>query len=340
MNESFRIRILLDGAFYPITDLQSDGLIFANETDAWPRRMTLALVPRSDTANYRMRRVREINSWPYPEYHLKLAVAGGALVFSGVNPNGLPSGDYRLSLEVEDLPAVAERYKLYIPDDDHADIEFQVATDPRTIELSSKPRDPAIERILQASLIDSMSASTWLQDTTRRSNRRACLLNLLAKVRSIPEDDSLKPLINEVKRIFFAGTERIYTEVTPGFYEDLKALARDPRHPFYLEGTPKAPIHQQLLIKAGAAASDYDLISFRQEGTTCMQAVVAVPKQSTAPYYADLDIDLGNPLQDVRGFIIHISELLSDGVTDHLALADKLTRNKYTSPYMAYAVTA
>jgi hypothetical protein len=71
-----------------------------------------------------------------------------------------------------------------------------------------------------------------------------------------------------------------------------------------------------------------------------MQAVVAVPKQANAPYYADLDIDLGNPLQDVRGFIIHITELLSDGVTDHLALADKLLKNKYTSPYMGYAVTA
>lgn len=116
------------------------------------------------------------------------------------------------------------------------------------------------------------------------------------------------------------------------------ALARDPKRPFYLEGTPKVRIHQDVLVKAGVMKTEYELVSFRQEGTTCMQAVVAVPKQGGRPFYADLDIDPGNPLQDVQGFIIHIAELVGEGSTDHLDISAKLLKNKHTSPYMTYAV--
>jgi hypothetical protein len=49
-----------------------------------------------------------------------------------------------------------------------------------------------------------------------------------------------------------------------------------------------------------------------------MQVVVAYPEGEPPDgrYYADVDIDLGNPLRDLEGFVIHIGELLSGGATD------------------------
>ena len=71
---------------------------------------------------------------------------------------------------------------------------------------------------------------------------------------------------------------------------------------------------------------DYSLHSFRQEGRTCMQAVVAAPSVGTDPFCADFDIDLGDPLQDVDGFVVHMGELAFGGDTDHLELHDALAK--------------
>ena len=70
-----------------------------------------------------------------------------------------------------------------------------------------------------------------------------------------------------------------------------------------------------------------------------MQAVIAVPPGGDANrrHYADLDIDLGNPLQDVEGALIHFGELLTPGKTDHLKLAEKLATGA-TEDFMYYKV--
>jgi hypothetical protein len=119
-------------------------------------------------------------------------------------------------------------------------------------------------------------------------------------------------------------------------------LARDPKKPFYAEGPPHADIHRLLLTRMQekgleADIADYRLESFRQEGKTCLQAVVAIPRNGDGRYYADLDIDLGNPLQDVEGFFIHIGELLGDSATDHFALRNKLLKGT-TKDFVYYKV--
>jgi hypothetical protein len=59
-----------------------------------------------------------------------------------------------------------------------------------------------------------------------------------------------------------------------------------------------------------------------------MQAVVAVPPggDPNRPHYADLDIDLGNPLQDLTGLFTHFGEILNPGQTDHLKLAGRFAK--------------
>jgi hypothetical protein len=56
-------------------------------------------------------------------------------------------------------------------------------------------------------------------------------------------------------------------------------------------------------------------------------------------FYADFNIDLGNPLQDLEGFAIHIGELISGDVTDHLKLRRKLAKGA-TKQFIYYTVTS
>lgn len=69
-----------------------------------------------------------------------------------------------------------------------------------------------------------------------------------------------------------------------------------------------------------------------------MQAVVAIPSDLGRNFYADLDIDLGNPLEDLAGFVIHMGELIAPGKTDHLALLGKLVKIKAVAPFLFYEV--
>ena len=59
--------------------------------------------------------------------------------------------------------------------------------------------------------------------------------------------------------------------------------------------------------------------------------------QNTGRYYADVDIDLGNPLRDLEGFVIHMGELLSGQDTDHLKLHDALAKRGH-GPFIFYDV--
>jgi hypothetical protein len=338
MNEGLLVKLVMGTTPVRINARQTDGLIVDGESDIWPRRMRVTIVPRSDTAAYRMRRVRQINSWPYPEYKLRCEVKNGGLLFTGVTPDGLPGGDYWFSLEVEDLPSVADRYKVFLRDDAETSVSVQVAADSRRIILSDKIRDPEIQRVIAASTVgDDWKVSDWLQDPRPRITRKACLFNLLAKLRTAPNGD--EPLIKYVDRLIFVGTERVYAKVTPGFFEDLSALARDPEKPFYNEGSPKAAIHYRLLSAAKVSEDDYELVSFRQEKHPSMQVVVAAPKNRHGDYFADLDIDLGNPLQDIQGLVIHMTELLNTAPTDQIALFPTLARDQVISPFLYYSIS-
>jgi hypothetical protein len=69
----------------------------------------------------------------------------------------------------------------------------------------------------------------------------------------------------------------------------------------------------------------FDLTSFRADEQPSVQIVVATPKNDpNGRHYADLDIDLGNPLRDLEGLVVHIGEVASSEITDHLDLRDRL----------------
>lgn len=213
-------------------------------------------------------------------------------------------------------------------------------TDARTVKLSTDVSlfDEKILRVLDKNPIDGKPAREWLSDPKSPPQQVACLLNILAKIRTVPSE--LSPIIDFVNEIIRVREERVYFTADVKLMGKLQNLAADPEMPFYAEGFPKAKIHQELfdtIEKLGLGSRmAYSLWSFRQEGRYCLQVVIAAPWMSSSQCCIDCDIDLGNPLQDVEGIIIHLDEL-KDGVTDAMKLRDHLLDSP-VGPYLNYNV--
>jgi hypothetical protein len=345
VNEGFSIRLRRGGKTWPIDSLSNDeGLVFDNETDAFPRSLTLEFDGDNAATTYRMNRVRELRGWNAGVFDLNLAERDGLLFVSGVDPDALPPGYYWFRLWIDDVIIPAKDFHFHLEEDtSDTVVTIDVATDPRDIELTEAidDFDDEIKRIIESpdSRADGLAIPDWLDDTDPRPSRKACLLNLMAKLRTAPTAGD--PLIATVDSVFFCGNERVYARVTSDLFVRLQALADDPDRPFYAEGPPTSSMHQKLLesIEAHGWANkaNYELWSFRQEGNPSMQIVCATPTMGGMPFCADLDIDLGNPLQDLQGFAIHMGELIGGDATDHLDLWKKLSKGA-TKNYLYYDV--
>lgn len=342
MNESLQLQLLLDGKNIPITAFSSDGITLASETSATPRGIGIALEPGNAISEFRVRRIRQIQDWQPGEFRLHLTSEGGALVCRGVDQASLPFGIFRLRLMIADMIEVDQPIDISIPENRSLQVDLKYRSDPREVELDRPIADfdSEIRRVVEdpESLLDGLAASAWLASPAPRARRKACFLNLLAKLRAAAGPVRGSRLISGISSVFFADVDRIYARVSGNVLSDLRTLAKDPSKPFFFEGTPKVSIHQQVLRLAGVDPAAYELSSFRQEGKPAMQLVIASPRNNAAlPHFADLDIDLGNPLQDVQGIVIHFGELLAPGKTDHLKLAGKLAKGA-TADFVYYKV--
>lgn len=346
MQEKISITLQVNGANAQISSLSSAGLVLAGETSATPRGLSFLLEPGNAITEYRMRRVRQIQDWQPQEFHLKITLEGNAIICQGVDPLALPSGGYRLRISISDLQELSQPVDVDIPDNGIANVVLRFVDDPRQFVLTATVAefDPQIRRVVEdpVTMLDGLSATDWLGAVGPRPRRKACFMNLLAKLRAAHGPQPGTVLITGVSSIFFGDVDRIYARVNSGFFTNLTVLAADPAKPFYFEGTPKAAVHAELLTSIAAWEPDallFHLMSFRQEGQPSMQAVVAVPPggDATRTHYADLDIDLGNPLQDVEGLVIHFGELLAPGKTDHLKLAATLAQGA-TADFMYYKI--
>jgi len=151
------------------------------------------------------------------------------------------------------------------------------------------------------------------------------------------------PLVALVDHVFFVGSDRMYAKADRTLLDTIEMLVLDPKKPFYAEGKPNAPIHGRLL-SALPEPPDVkmrftNLSSFRGEGKPSMQAVLAVPPPDLPHTYAEFDLDLGNPLQDVLGFFVHVGELLDGKPTNHLDMRKTLAKTK-ASDFLCYTVVS
>ncbi|MCL6505724.1 MAG: hypothetical protein K6T59_01745 [Bryobacteraceae bacterium] len=344
MHERVRFQMVENGRRLRILRLDpQEGATLEGETDALPRGLTFQFWAANPVMEYRMRRVAQLRDWPVGVFRANLRLEDGDLVLEGTDPAALPSGAVRVQLNIADLETPDMPLSVEIAEGTETAVAVRVRPDPRRIELTGPVTsfDPEIARVLldPDSILDGQACAAWLEAPTVRARRKACLLNLVAKLRATPAPTPRLPLIRTVRSVFFADTDRIAVRADREFYELLEQLAQDPKKPFYAEGTPAARVHFRVLARAGVDAERFTLRSFRQEGRPSLQAVVAVPRDagSAARVFADVDLDLGNPLQDVAGALIHFGEVVTPGRTDHFKLFARLNRGP-TKDFLHYRV--
>jgi hypothetical protein len=311
------------------------------EPDPPARALSVGFAPADEGTRIRMTRIRQVKGWPGAIFKVRVSVEDGSLVIRGDDEFSLPEGFYRISVNVTDAKVKKQPPRVEVVHDSHGVVTIDLELDERDIEVDLQDVDPDILKVLNASTIDATPGAEWVADEDVRPGRRACMLNLLAVLRITPTVS--EPLIGGINAFFRGEDERVYASVSHAFSERVVALS-ETHDKVFPEGTPHADIHK-LLIPALCAFDptatpcfdDGHLLSYRAEGSPSLQMVIATPLSTFDHRFADIDLDLGNPLQDVSGFVIHIGELLTGKPTNHLDLWKKLNGGK-TKPFLYYKV--
>jgi hypothetical protein len=318
---------------------QTTGGIELDEADAIERAVGIQVRGRSEVTERRMRRIAQVKNWAPGVFRLNLSVEHGKLLIRGVDANALPPGDYALGLEIEEARVQPRRVSVRIPQDGHATASLEISFDERQCAPDLSGCCAGIGRVLDDSRIDEEAGRQWLANTTWRSSRKACLLNILAALSATPSKRNT--FLEDVQGVFRVFNDRCYMKVDRRLLTALETLAADPKHPVYAEGEPHAPIHGRLLEALPEPREVRDqfrkLLSFRAEGSPSLQTVIAVPPANLSYTYAEFDLDLGNPLQDVLGFAVHMGELFSGKPTNHLDMRKRLAGTK-ASEFLYYTV--
>ena len=340
MHEYIEIQFRRNDKRFRLARQVEDGFEF-DEPDPETRTISLGLSPRDEVTKYRMSHIRQVQGWSAGEFKLNVSVEDGSLIIRGHDRYSLPEGFYDVTLSVEGARVKMHTGKVRVPHDDFGLTEAELAFDDRTIAVNLTGCDPMIASVLASSVLNGQAGVDWVLDSDIRPTRRACLLNLLASLRSFPT--LAAPLLSDVDRLFLSLDDRCYARILPGLFTRASDLASH-HDKVYAEGRPHAAIHQLLLpaitaFDSGASGLFVEdgLESFRAEGSPSMQFVIAKPTTSYPFHFADVDLDLGNPLEDLVGLTIHIGELLDGKRTNHLDLRSKLAKGK-AKPFLYYTV--
>jgi hypothetical protein len=331
MNEYIEIKFRRHGSWLKVKRERAGRGIELDEPDPIVRSVLIAFSGANDITRFRMRRVRQIKGWPPGQFNLRVSAEGGVLVLRGVDADALPEGRYTVRVRVEEARTSQATATVAVPRDGFGEQVVDVQLDDRGVNIDLSSADAAIARVVEASALEMQPLLDWLDDAQWRPTKKACLLNLLASLRVRPT--IAEPLINQVDQIFWISNDRAYARVDRELYARLEALAASDTGAgrlFFREGTPHAEIHLRLLdeVPADEAAlfTRESLVSFRGEGRPTLQVVVANPPAGVDHTYAEFDLDLGNPLQDIEGFVVHMSELLDGKPTNHLDLRAALMK--------------
>jgi hypothetical protein len=322
--------------------VRAEGITFHQPKQASPLNLAIGLQPLLPG---RLDAVRLRHDWRQKEFNLDIAVHDGGLLLSGYRNDreGLPFGAYDLTVEVESYRFANNEQRIVLPRGEQKAVTLIAEPDRRKVQLLDN-FDAATASLVQASSVDGHPLQTWLSSAAPREVRKACLLNILTKLAVPPMPGAARrALTSRFAALHFADVDRVYGSADPALRADLDGFVRKGGWAF--EGRPKASIHQKVVTDAvkrfpelrGKALADFELASYRQGGRNSLQIVVATPRFAHPAVYADVDIDLGNPLWDLEGALIHLGELLDSGRTDHFALRRKLDKGD-TKDHVFYRI--
>lgn len=329
MNERISIKFLRNNTWLKLAREVPGHGVELDEPDPIPRTVYVGIRGANKITEYRMRRVRQVKGWAPGEFRLRVAVEGGVLVLRGADKDSLSEGRYELRVRLEEANTSPARRTVNLEHDGAAEARINVMLDDRVVN-SQEVTDEGVARVIDASRFNTQTAAEWLADDRWRATKKACLLNLLASLRIRPTLSA--PLIEQVQHVFWISNDRAYARVHRDLFARLEDLAADDTKLFYREGRPHAEIHLRLLNEVPddekPLFSAESLVSYRGEGRPSLQTVIARPPIGFAHTYAEFDLDLGNALQDLEGFIVHMIELGDGKPTNHLDLRKKLAKTR------------
>jgi hypothetical protein len=339
MNEYIEIVFRKPGGTRLRVKRQTPMGIELDEPDPIERTIGIQLTGRGEVTKFRMRRIGQVKGWEPGQFKLNVSVEDGSVVLRGEDPDALPEGHYSLKVQVEEARTQQRTSAINLDQDGHDTLEVVLKQDDRNVDVDLTNCDLQVLRVLAGSTIDGEDSSTWLGSREWRATRKACLLNVIAALRTRPSPSDM--LIHDVDHVFRVFNDRVYAKVDRSLLTRVEELAKHPKKPFYREGPPKAKIHERLLDhipETPAIKSRFQgLLSFRGEGRPSLQMVVAVPPVDLPYTYAEFDLDSANPLQDLVGFVVHMGELLDGKQTNHLDLRADLAKTS-AKPFLYYGI--
>jgi hypothetical protein len=330
MAESIVFRFFREGTRIPVSNLDKEtGVEFDNERSALPTAVTFRFGAEDRATLDRMAHVRRVEDWREDGFPLNAAVEDGQVRLTGAGKRdpgrSLPPGRYAIQIQLADTPLEQNRFTAEVPHGGEALVDVHAKRAERRFHLiDDQDHDPVTWRILTSgrTSIDGMDGVTWLRHATRRSARKACLLNILAKLRLMREGGP-ESLANEVDSVRWADIDRVWAKVSGNVIGQLEGSPR-----FRKDGGPLHETHARMQKRMlGSKAADYEMVSFREMTPfRSAQIIINRPKQagSIDSHFAEMDIDLANPFIDALSFGTHLGELVDPGRTDHLAMYDSL----------------
>lgn len=320
---------------------QVPGGIELDERNPIERSVQITFDAANEITRYRLRRVRQIQGWQPGEFKLLFSVEDGSIVLRGIDAYSLPEGVYRIAMNIEEAKTRPAARTVKVSQDGGGTLDVVVELDDRGVDADLSMCDTVLRSILERSTIDDQNAIDWLDDEAPRATRKACLLNVLASLRARPKPGD--HLAQYVRDVFWVEHDRVYATVDREMFDRFESLAADPSRPFYREGRPRADIHLRLLDRLPEPPdrrvlfAPEALVSFRGEGQPSLQAVIVKPPAGLTYTYAEFDLDLGNALQDITGFVVHMGELVDGKSTNHLDLRARLAKGP-ARDFLYYAV--
>ena len=337
MREKILISLKRNGETVPVTglvsDLQDGGIILAEESSALPRGFRIMFSPVSGATAELVANVARRRGWPSGgPMKLNVSISDGDIQVDGVAEDALPAGTYEIGLRVNGLRLKrSSGRRISIRNEGTARLTLEEKAPKYRFELNEtfSRFDDHTRRILDASPLDGLAASEWLGPRVlHRDRRKACLMNILAKLRVVPSID--RPLSKHVRRIFVVEDNRIYAEVDPPFFT-MVSDGRLNENNFLQRDATVHDTHRRLLRRMQLSDQDYDLKSYRENlPAGSLQVIGAAPRgggtASPEVRFVDIDIDEANPAYDTLRAAIHCGHLLGGHQTDHFKVRKTIAR--------------
>ncbi len=339
---ALRISLVTDAGPLPLAapPQAHAGVLLANEPGGPARRTRIELLPRDGEAEFSLRLASDV-------IPLEARVDAGDLLLDSLPPGRL-KGRFDLRLRIDDLSVARNRWTT-VSFAGAAETRAPLRAEPRLIRLTRPfaQFDARIRDVLTGAALDGLTPQQWLpvsppppapQAARPQAKRQAFLLNLLAVMRSteLSRGSVLDPRLD----ILHVASDHLSARAGAELFQlvDTESRLKDasPRRRVFDDFGIHAS-HRNALIALAREQGEpppATFASFRFEGRPSLQIVFGIPAGVASTHLVDVDLDLGNPRQDVLGLVVHFGELFDDGL-DHVKLRDKLAQGP-AGPFLYY----